>query len=475
MKRQRKRIIAVAASVLFAAGCVSPALMRADAAPAPAPLYAAGADSSEIMLLDESPVVLSHEKLVLDARGSANEFFSSFENIAVEYPAYFTTEYTLDNPTETDQTLRLAYTLGMLPDYAFWYAYEKDCETMVSFSADGAKLSFRTKYAYDCNDFGEVTDPFFAAETPMTDQAFTVSLPADRDKEENYLLRAECEYNPARTRLVVPESFRSSQYENGRLAVYLWIRDETQTVSITSLGEEAKITSLTVVPNNYGDIGEPLSGASAERGKVFRTTFGGYVTGWFASNGYPFGEENALRCGAQYYTQLYESAGNVFLGDLRGFYQSFLSRRFEYELIVPAGGRVTHTVKAPLFPQIDEYGCNYVYDFTPAYGWKEYGGLSVELRTDGASKLRDTNFEFATDAGVMNFSRESLPMGSLSFGLCPISMNCGPREIEPNGISGDLIAAFVILGVLAAVGITIAVIAIVRKKRRNAGERGGNS
>ncbi|MBQ2710252.1 MAG: hypothetical protein IJF67_18400 [Clostridia bacterium] len=119
---------------------------------------------------------------------------------------------------------------------------------------------------------------------------------------------------------------------------------------------------------------------------------------------------------------------------------------YEYELRVPAGGRVVNTVTAPMYPSIDsrweppQY--YYLYLLSPASSWSDFGTLDVEIITPYYMTSCSLDGFAKTETGY-SASFDGLPAGELTFMLC--TSESPQRLAMGRGIGRLLLAVPVIL------------------------------
>jgi len=116
--------------------------------------------------------------------------------------------------------------------------------------------------------------------------------------------------------------------------------------------------------------------------------------------------------------------------------ENFL-RWYEYEISIPAGGTITNTVTAPIYP-----GMNtryeppiymYTYLLSPATTWAEFGKLDIVVNTPYYLTESGGEFSFEKTETGYQTSLDGLPEGELEFTL---SESAKPKA--PRGFSGGL-------------------------------------
>jgi len=117
-----------------------------------------------------------------------------------------------------------------------------------------------------------------------------------------------------------------------------------------------------------------------------------------------------------------------------------LLRWYEYELSFAAGEILTNSVKAPIYPDINEYYepalYTYHYLLSPASTWADFSDLNIIVNTK-YSMIGNSTFNEEENKYTLHYDR--LPEGELSFSL---SENASPKH------SGDRVF-FIVIGIMA--------------------------
>ena len=466
---------------LCAAACAFPIGVSASATPAP--MYCEGVPASESVLLCDSSVEVERETIVFDSRPSSLPEAASGGRDRAR--ASFSAEYSLRNGSGREEVVRLGLPLGILPSYVreFSDSGEGGDALGCTLSFNGEAVSYQTRYFYR-NSFvpydksvtreelvGEFDAGFFEKDVPVTDYTYLVTLPEQRKKDADYLLRVEFCFNPAVTKVLAPDC-RNAYAENGDYIVNYWIRENNQTFTFLALGETPVFRASVVdyVYDGTETVAVPIEGASATMPKTGSTgTLAGFIAGSRPAE-FVCVEEDWYRCCVRCLEE-YERNGVIPSADLSALDGSRLFRWLEYEIAVPAEAereRSLLSVTAPHYPTVEGSRRNYDYDFAPARQWKKYGKLKIHVYP-GDMKLRDSQLALNPVEDVLVHDRETLPMSGFTFSLVPRNYSA-----EPGDDNRELTVAIVILCVLAVSAATAAAIILVRKrgKKRGGGKAG---
>ena len=135
---------------------------------------------------------------------------------------------------------------------------------------------------------------------------------------------------------------------------------------------------------------------------------------------------------------------------------------YDYTVVMKPGETVQNSVKAPLYPDIDQsynppvFTCNYL--LTPAKTWKEFGDLTITVETGAILRTYDDKvFPFKeTENGYVAELKE-LPSEDLSFELCAV------KKPKRNSSYATIVAVF--LGGFGLVFVILAVLVIKLVKK----------
>lgn len=443
---KKGRLVSIALSCIVAAGlfAVPTNAKSAQAGASVEPAYFEGVTSSEIILLNEqTQVEVEKEKLTFHAEQLPKPYATD------DYKGTVRAEYTLYNPSSEDGTLHLALPLGNTRNYYYECVNRKVVDEYVV-TADGEDVETRLRHSYlyeydnpSAENFTYVPE-MFHADTPVHNYSYTVTLPAGYDTEKNWLFCAELYYNPQNTVLLASD-IRNIHVENGNELICFWLRDGVTTCQFHFAGEDGLVLSSRIESWD-GEVQLDNTGIVSTSKTV--STFAEYA------GKSPYEEvcdEDWQRiCGVYAeYSPVYGSSSPCY---------EELYRYAEYQITVPAGGRVTHTVETPLIPTTRGDKSFYAYDFDGARAWANYGTLNVEIYAGSAPN--ECTLNLVSGDGVFTHGRSNLPMGDLRFSL---------GEYEESGWTNnanDWKIALIILAVLAVVAAGVVVITVMVRRKR---------
>lgn len=420
------RASVILASGLFAA-CGFMPLSAAEARAASAPPFWSGTDSSGVAVSGgQCPVEVEHETLTFRIPQLPSAYLSGEQ--LNEYQSEVTAEYTLYNPTDSDIEMKLLFPFGAAPEYAEEGAADL---SRYRITADGAPVKYALRHTFLSEGGGSFdidegmarlsdgfrADGFFKPDMPVTEYRYEVRAAAE---EMNPYLELIFDLNPVKTKII--GNINSARVENGRLAVRLVAErtfGETGGVfeyCFWAAGEEPAVFSTSAIRG-----GEVVKDAAIAQGKqAEQCAFLQFLLARRAENAQVSDADwyNAALDYMNYYGSYSKRNGADCVFVCPELTERQLMRWYEYELPVPAGGRTKNEVTAPLYPHI-EGNKNSVYRYTyylsPARGWADFKAIDVFVETP--FHLTDGSLEFAEKEGGYTFSRDSLPLGELTFTL----------------------------------------------------------
>lgn len=412
-----------------------------------APAYAEGVDSSEIVLLSgETQVEVEKEKLTFHAEKLPKPYMGEKCEGTVR------AEYTLYNPSDRDETLRLALPLGSTNNYYYEYGGRNRAESeyAVTLNGESVETKLRHSYLFDYeapaaeNLTGSVEA--LQGDTPLYGYSFTAAMP---EGDKNRTLCAEVYYDRQST-LLLASDVRNVYSENGNETITFWLDESVETFTLYFAGAEGTLLS-TRIESTDGEV-KPEN-AEITTSKLPVSTFAEFAG---KSPYKEVSDGDWLRiCAVSAVNRQY---------DYKPPYE-LLYRFLEYEITVPAGGRVTHAVQTPLIPSVRSSRCFYSYDFSAARFWAAFRSLEVEIYAESAPN--ESSLNLASGNGVYTHERSNLPMSGLRFSLGEYD-----ESYFSDGGLNDLEVALIMLAVIIAVAAAVVFVMIrVRRKRMNALQR----
>ena len=459
-----KKWISLTLSTLF---ILQPAAAFANSAQT----YFQGISPTGTMVIGEqSPIVVEQEQLTFDLQEFPLEHYGE-EADYLAYGGKVTAEYTFHNPAAYDVTAKLAFPFGQTPDYG--YSFDPDTDQQVyapdaekyDVLVDGKPIESTVRHTlfYRGEEFSLEKDLPNLIDGCLEDDFWNLDLPVTKYSWE--------------------VSGIDEEYDAARLGFW-WSGDETERKLLLmdqSGGEnkEDKIAVTRWVENS--DIievyvfGKPLEenlewfseNGSEDTPFVYTLNFLGEETGTYEDYVFSEWEDTSTVLRHDWYNAVtqdlkkcewdfgilgsFEVHGNLRADDLLRWY--------EYEITIPAGGTITNTVTAPIYPDMNvRYEppvYTYSYLLSPAKTWAEFGTLDIVVNTPYYMTESGGDFSFEKTETGYQTSLDGLSDGELIFTL---SEDAKPKE--PMGSSEVTVRVAVVVAVLA-------VIYLDQKKRKN--------
>ena len=447
-----------------------------------------GTNSSGVGVREENcPLEVESEILTFDIQEFPKNYYA--EDEPVDYNAHVTAEYRFYNPADYDVTATLVFPFGQAPSYLTLGAFDKIADKY-DVKTDGETVASKIRHTYypyysdfKVEEIARIRDDydesgFYRRDLPVTAYTFRFSGIAAEDRTAYASILIKDENSNAKY-IVTEMNGSSSVFGGTRVGGFVQNGDK-KIVYVLGSGDEITADRWTI----YKDGGEKkkISG-DVTLESVDTLTFADLVfDGYDETNGISRVDwYNALTDSCKN-----SSAGNgtviLFFGG-RGFNRlsdlSFM-RWYEYEITVPAGGRVTNTVTAPVFPAIDMgyspgvYTYNYL--LSPASTWAKFGTLDVRINTPFYIYYPSSSYD--GDAGAKGWTTvengytlnyDALPDGELRFVLCSSESPSRNGYYRGAGAVIAIVTGVILLApsaILAVVVIFALIYGGVRKKKR---------
>lgn len=468
----KKRYVIISC-ILAVLTLTSTPVMRAEANSAPS--YWMGRDILGAYVTDEDiPIIVERERLTLDIHDFPKEYDSSLEEWKT-YSSKVTAEYTFYNPSDLDIKVTLNFPFGSAPSYLpDEYLYGEEGERYddidrYEITADGIPVDRKLRHTYwQYNEFRIDQDlkklsaerEGFREDTPMQIYRYQVTgATANAVAKTDFYGLGNCSET-----MIVLEQFEGGTWsQNNKNAVSVNV--SSGELSMYVVGEPLRKLPTWLLYDSA--TGTELE-AEIQLVNVEETNFSE-----LAYRYYPEESEIDRKDWFRAIIDLTEEFRDFYLFSYSAIESNFdisdrLMRWYEYELEIPAGGRVVNSVTAPLYPDIDSNYIpplyTYTYLLSPAGMWADFKEIEVEILTDyyifGSS-------EFIKTARGYYFTMSGLPEGELQFTL---SASENPKR-DPSYILKGLLFFlvyfwWVILIVLILLLTNIfAIVRIVRKKK----------
>ncbi len=424
-----------------------------------------------------SGVHLIHENSVLEVQSETLTFNIGTPPYELKegdkYDTTVTAEYTFRNPTADTVNTKMAFPIGLMP----YYEVDKEKLTKIEnpITVNGQPVEYTVRHTYGTyNDFSAdvkkikddyIQTDFFNFGLPVTEYVFSTNL---EDNKGGALFKAKLPQSP-NTR------YLANADRTGQISSFMQKNEE---FSVYVLGDDIDITALDWTITRYNEFLErhtAVKGSVSLVKKAPTVTFKDY-----ALRGY---DKSSGISEIDWYNAAFECirTDGVCAGfDVRISATGF-TEWYVYETSVEPNGLFTNAVTANLFPRIYfEYEPNvyeYSYYLSPAKEWAAFGNLTVNINTklfmqSGEYYDVDTtqSSKFTkTDTGY-TATFATLPERELHFSMC--SVQTPERRHVGTAIPPAVIIVFCVLvfGIPLIAGITVAIIFIVKRKRKKSAQ-----
>lgn len=433
-----KKCLSMALGILFVMSSSVPALANS------APRWLEGVQFAGTMTAEENcPITVEQETLTFDIQEFPQEHYAEREPY-LAYSGKVTAAYTFHNPTAEEITATLVFPFGQTPNYG--YSYDRETEERVyavdgekyDITVDGAPIekTVRHTLSYPWDDFslendlpklndGYREDDFYSLDLPVTKYTYAIS----GVDEENHAATAAFDWRGdlTKTKLMLEQQCGGGTLEDG-ISVHMWVnREEGATLYVFG---EPLTEELDWKFYEDGGCDKEIPGEMTLTATE-SMTFAEFIEAVYGTG------EGVLP--ADWYNAIVESLHRSeweygVLGNFEydgGVAPDDLLRWYEYEITIPAGGRIVNTVTAPIYPTIDNgyeppvYA--YTYLLSPAQTWASFGRLELAVNTPYF--LTESSLEGLqkTETGYA-LSMKGLPEGELTFSL---SAEETPKEAAP--------------------------------------------
>ncbi len=458
MKTSAKAILAI---LPFAAAGILP-MAKVCAAAENAFEYHAGTSASSVTCTGATSVQLERQSLRFDVEA----FPIPAEGSAQKNRARVTAEYEFYNPTEQDEEMAMLFPCGTLPAYA---EGDFDCEITL----DGAPVVASPRHSLDSGlaegtynvDQGAArlsadmrTDDFFSPFMPVT--KYVIRTEAGEGEARD--LKLSFALNPKKSRILAPDC-HGGYIANGFSVVTF--RAVEAPVVVYVVGESSAPTILSTLSAQKARTDTFSSDAVSVGYEAHQTVFAAFLESKRPANVNFIDWYNAC---LDFYNDAARDSG-VYYNAVPG--EGDLLLWYEYSVLVPAQERVTNVVSAPLYPEVKAdtvTSCYYQFLLSPAQKWGVHKGLEITINTPFTVSSSSLDFE-RTENGY-HFSRDSLPVGELTFTLADGEP---PAIVQPtrgpvfSTMFGKTLLILTCVTALA-VGATVAVVVCIRRLgRRN--------
>lgn len=431
--------------------------------------YFQGITSTEVMVtgaeyplvVQQSPIVVEQEQLTFDLQEFPLEHYAE-EEAYLAYSGKVTAEYTFHNPADYDIRAKLAFPFGQTPDYG--YSFDPNTDQRV-YAPDGEKYdvlvdgkpiesTVRHTLFYRGEEFqlekdlpnlidGYMEDDFFHFDLPVTKYTWEISGIDETFDAARLGFRWSGD-ETERKLLLMDQS--GGENKEDKIAVTRWV-ENGDSIELYVFGKP-----LEEEPEWFSENG------SEDTPFDYELTFLGEETATYEEFVFADWEENSTVLRHDWYNAVTQNLKNCeweygILNSLEyagQFLADDLLRWYEYEIFIPAGGTITNTVTAPIYPDLNtRYEppiYTYSYLLSPVKTWAEFGKLDIVVHTPYYMTESGGDFSFEKTETGYQVSYDGLPDGELEFTL---SADAYPKEI--NNLSDVVRMASLICASLAIV------------------------
>ena len=414
---------------------------------------------------EDCPVIVTHEDLILHT-GPLDENFVETSVKQASFEPFVEAIYTLKNPSDEEVTVRLAFPFGNIPQYFMGYGITSLNEDLYKIKVNGNDVNAALRYTYNPSAWNADpeeslsrlsdtyrTDPFYSPDLPVHEYQLTVSgLPEDG---QDYRMEF------------------THDFSDGKSVLFMSINSIAFDGTVMTAGRSVKNGSSFTVYSAGEDIVKDLSFIFSDHAK--ETPAEGSVQVQFIES-YSFADyaknltpKDLKISETDWYNSLVDMINSGYFGNYvldspmeNRYLPALLMSWYDYTVVMKPGETVQNSVKAPLYPDIDQsynppvFTCNYL--LTPAKTWKEFGDLTITVETGAILRTYDDKvFPFKeTENGYVAELKE-LPSEDLSFELCAV------KKPKRNSSYATIVAVF--LGGFGLVFVILAVLVIKLVKK----------
>ena len=409
---------------------------------------------------DNVPIVVEKETITFDIKEFPN--IQHDDNVFQSYQSKVTAEYNFYNPSEYNVTATLVFPYGNNP----MYSYVKPSDDKYGIKIDGEivdskiRHTYHDHYSYYDFDYTKavpkilddyVTDTFYLPELPVYKHTYEVSDLSLGNCVATFTLPNAFD---VRYHLVGGSSKEVGPDGSKTLSYGTWVKPN-DTVVLYVIGKDVEISNYAFY-ENYRHDATRCSGTFTLKSKETLT---------FKDLALLNYDDDSDVLEVDYYNAVVDMLNsgrdfNINMNDyLMGWYQ--------YDINVPAGGRVINTVTAPLYPNInnsyDPPKYDYNYYLSPAKSWAGFGELTININTT-AYMLDNTLEGFEKVDTGYRLQRNGLPNDELTFTLCEDEK---PKKEINWGYYLIIIIPIAILVALVAIIVTIVIVVKKKRKKKN--------
>lgn len=459
---------------VFGAGAINKTEVYANSAQR----YWRGSNSFGVVSADgDCPLEVESEKLTFNVDSLPDIYGKNGD-----YNASVTAEYNFCNHTDMEVTANLIfpYVTATAVDYYGDFKALPKGKILINGKTADVKDRFTycpSVYEFNLTDLKKVRDfydesGFFKRGLPVTRYSFTVTELDETGKNSPY---AAIKISTLDNKKYALSKSNGYSYNNNMvsLGAFVGLGD---TVEVEVYGNGASLNESDWTFYSNGGEKKEISGKMTLK-TVEQTTYGDLVFKNYSEDS-GVSRVDWFNAVTDYMISGYGSNGYVlteYLGNLNinSTFSNDLMRWYEYDLTVPAYGRVVNSVTAPLLPDLNMAYEPSVYEFTylssPAKTWKSFGTLTVEIKTPYFVVWSD---EWTKTDGGYTRSYATLPDEEIKFTLSESESPMLKDGYRDGGFFAMMVFGFIfifgvyVLPLMVPVVIVIIVIVVNYKRSR---------
>ncbi len=377
--------------------------------------------------LDDCPIEVEKEILTFDVNTPPDPFLSAKE-IVKNYNDKFTAEYTFYNPTEYDITAKVYFPLDCGASYTRDFVKGTGIIDYLDFDKYSVKLdgkdisaTVRNTYSGYTSDMNKFIEDMSNDFTPTEDFIITKHIYTHENfnygKDTYYFAYFDWTRESAEDPAIGVKG-ETALTQKGENSVSFWARIlENENVVVYVFGESD------VIPQPWGYNDRDKDG-TVKYLETVKITADEYLRecGWSEETGISLKDRYMLLYQYNEYLKGNDVSDGVVYSylDFEELMHYGVMKWFEYDITIPAGGRVINTVSAPFYPTVyyqeNPYRYQYLYYMSPAKGWADFKNIEIYINTPFEIAENSVDGFEKTENGYY-YKGDGLPDGELEFSL----------------------------------------------------------
>ncbi len=403
---------------------------------------------------EDIPVVLEKEILTFKIF-DVPDIFTSEEELKT-YDSHIEVEYSFNNPSAEDISMRLLFPIGNIPPYYLAEEFNLNDLDDHGVYIDGKKVCTELRYSFDFDPYNyEEEDLAVFSDEPLRDDRYKIdenSLVTRytyhlKDEGEGDISAASFAITKTDDRIIYINGLNKVSAEDDMMEAGVFIDDHEDVIDVYVIGEPLKMLKWQFYDDLSCDRTIP---GSAELIEVKEDTFWSMIQA----------EKNTDMRDVDWYNYCFgmmmyqvDASGNIVSDLFMDNGQNYMMRWYDYTLDIKAGSSVVNKISVPIYPDkdmsYDEDVYTYHYLLSPAEAWADVRSLMIDIKTDMYLVFDDEGYTKTDDGYTISY--DHLKDGELSFSLSDVSDPKSTAElydIEPFLIGGIVVVIGIILFVV---------------------------